>query len=107
MHPAVWIALGHLLMDDATPRRHPLDVTGSDGPAVPEAVTVLDGPRKDVRDGLDAPVGVPWETRQVILRPLIPEVVEQQERVEVGRLAEAEGATQVHARTLNRRLRLD
>jgi hypothetical protein len=71
---------------------------------VPEAVAVLDGSREDVRDGLDPAVGMPWEARQVILRTVIPEVVKEEKRVELGRVAEAERAPQVNARTFQGRL---
>jgi hypothetical protein len=50
---------------------------------------------------------MPRETSQVILGPLVAEVVEEKERIEVGRVAEAERAAQVHARALDGRLRLD
>jgi hypothetical protein len=104
MHSAVIITLRHLLVDDAAPRRHPLDITGGDGAAVAEAVAVLDASRQDVRDGLDPAVGVPWEASQVILWTVIPEVVEEEKRVEVGRVAEAERAAQVNACTFQGRL---
>jgi hypothetical protein len=104
MHSAGLITLRHLLVDDAAPRRHPLDIAGGDGAAVPEAVAVLDGSREDVRDGLDPAVGMPWEARQVILRTVIPEVVKEEKRVELGRVAEAERAPQVNARTFQGRL---
>jgi hypothetical protein len=107
MHPAVWIALWHLLVDDSAPRRHPLDVAGPNHTSVPDTVTVLDRPRQDVSDGLDAAVWVPGEAGQVILRPLIAEVIEKKEGIEVGRGAKAKGAAQVYARTFKGRLRLD
>jgi hypothetical protein len=107
MHSAVIITLRHLLVDDAAPRRHPLDIAGGDGATVPEAVAVLDTSREDVRDGLDPAVGMPWEASQVILRTVIPEVVEEEKRVEFGRVAEAERAAQVNSRAFQGRLRLD
>jgi hypothetical protein len=107
MHAAGVVAFGHLLMDDAAARRHPLNVAGRDGALVPHAVAMLDGSGQDVRDGLDAAVGVPRETRQVILRNVVAEVVEQQKRVEIGSVAEAERAAQVHARAFEGRLGFD
>ena len=107
MHPAGRVTLGHLLVDDAAPGGHPLHVAGIDGTAVPQAVAVLDGPREDVRDRLDAPVRVPGEAGQVVLRDVIAEVVEQEERVEVRGVPEAERAAKVHARTFAGRLGLD
>ena len=62
-------------MDDAAPCRHPLDVSGGDGAAIPEAVAVLDGAREDVRDGLDPAVRVPGKAGQVLLGIVVPEVV--------------------------------
>jgi hypothetical protein len=107
MHSAVIITLRHLLVDDAAPRRHPLDIAGADGAAVPEAVAVLDGSREDVSDGLDPAVGMPREASQVILRTVIPEVVEEEKWIEFRRIAEAECAAQVNARAFQGRLRFD
>ena len=106
MHPARLVALGHLLVDDPAARRHPLDVAGGDGAVVAHAVAVLHGSGEDVGDGLDAAVGMPREARQVILRNVVAEVVEEQERVEVGCVAEAERAAQMHARAFEGRLGL-
>ena len=89
-------------MDDAAARRHPLDVAGGDGAAVAHAVAVLDGSGEDVRDGLDPAMGMPGKARQVILRNVIAEVVEEEERIEVGGIAEAERAAQMHARAFER-----
>jgi hypothetical protein len=44
---------------------------------------------------------MPRKSRQVILRNLIAEVVEQQERIEIGRVAEAERPPEVDACTFN------
>jgi hypothetical protein len=82
---------------------HPLDVTRADDAAVAQAVAVLDVTVKDVGDGLDAPVGVPGEPRQVLLRPVRAEVVEQQERIAQVRILEAQGASEVHPRALDGR----
>src|SRR5215813_4217153 len=104
MHPAVLVALRHLLVNDPAPGGHPLDVTGGNDAVVPHAVTVLHRTREDVRDRLDSSVRVPGEARQVILRDVIAEVVEEEEWVEVGRIAESECASQSHARAFERRL---
>ena len=80
------------------PGGHPLHVAGGDGALVAHAVAVFDGAGEHVRDGLDAAVRVPREARQVIFRDVVAEVVEQEERVEIGRIAESECAAQVHAR---------
>jgi hypothetical protein len=54
-------------------------------------------PGKHVGDRLDAAMRMPGKTRQIVGGHIIPEVVEQEERVVVRRLAEAERAAQVHA----------
>jgi hypothetical protein len=94
VHPASHVAPGHLLVDNAAPCRHPLDVSGGDGAAVPQAVAVLHRSRQDICDGFDAAVGVPWEAGQVILWNVVAEVIEKKERVEVGRVTEAKRAPQ-------------
>ena len=107
MHPAGLIALRHFLMDDAAAGGHPLNVAGGDRAPVAQAVAVLHRSGEDVRDGLDAAVGMPREARQVVRWHVVAEVVEQQERVVVGRLAEAERAAQVHACAFQRGLGCD
>ena len=66
--------------------------------AVAEAVAVLDRAGEHVGDRLDAAVRVPREAGEVVGRALVAEIVEQQERIEVARVAEAEGAAQVARR---------
>src|ERR1022692_1127351 len=107
MHLGQWVSLGHLLVDDPPARRHPLDVAGADGTAVPHAVAVLDGSGEDVCDGFDAAVRVPREAGQVIARNVVAEIVQQEEWVEVGGVAEAERAAQMDACALECRLGLD
>src|SRR5262245_47084631 len=104
MHPAVLVALGHLLVNDPAPGGHPLNIACADDATVPHAVAVLYRSREDVRDRLDSAVGVPRETCKVIFRNVIAEVVEEQEWVEVGRIAESERAAQPHTRAFQRRL---
>src|SRR5262249_9456537 len=74
---------------------------------VPDAVAVLDGSGEDVRDRLDAAVRMPREAGEVVFGDVVAEVVEEQERVEVGRVAEAERAAQMHSRAFDGRLGLD
>ena len=50
---------------------------------------------------------MPREARQIVLRNVIAEVVEEEERVELGCIAEAERAAQVHARAFEGRLGFD
>jgi hypothetical protein len=44
---------------------------------------------------------VPGEAGQIIGRVLVPEIIEQEERIEVPGLAEAEGALELHPGTLD------
>ncbi len=107
MHAAGGVAFGHLLVNDAAARGHPLDVAGGDGAVIPHAVAVLDGPGKDVRDGFDAAVRMPRETRQIIFGNIVAKIVEEKKRVEVRGVAKAERAAQVYARTFHRWLGFD
>src|SRR5438445_13773430 len=91
------ITLGHLLMDDASACRHPLDVAGVNGAMVSHAIAVLDFSREDIGDGFDATVGMPRETRQIILGNVVAEVVQKKEWVEVRCIAETESEAQMHA----------
>ncbi len=77
MHAAGLVAFRHLLVNDAAPRRHPLDVAGGDGAAIAHAVAMLHGSRQHVRDGLDPAVRVPREARQIVFGHVIAEVVKQ------------------------------
>ena len=106
VHASDVVALGHFLMQDAASGRHPLHVTGTEGSPVAEAVAVIDGARQHVGDRLDSAVRMPRETGEVILRPVVAEIVEEQERVEFGRLAEAEGTVELDARAFDVRLGL-
>jgi hypothetical protein len=55
------------------------------------------GSRQNIRDGLNAAMGMPGKAVEVILRNVIAEVVEEQKWIEIGGVAEAEGAAEVHA----------
>ena len=97
VHAAGRVALGHFLVDDAAAGGHPLDVAGGDGAVVAHAVAVLDGAGEHVGDGLDAAMRMPGEAGEVVLGDVVAEVVEQEERIEVGGVAEAEGAAEMDA----------
>ena len=101
MHPARFISLGHLLVDNPAAGRHPLDIPGGDGAFVSQAVPVLDASGQHIGDGLDAAVGVPREAGQIVPRNVVPEIIEKKEGVEVGSLAETKRAAQVHARAFH------
>src|SRR6266436_649659 len=68
---------------------------------------MLDGPGKDVRDGLDAAMRMPRKARQIIFGNIVTKIVEEKERVKVRSVAEAKRAAQVHARTFHRGLGFD
>ena len=63
-------------------------------PLVAEAVAVLDRSGEHIGDGLDAAVRVPRKARTVVIGEIVAKVVEQQKRIEGGRIAEAESAAQ-------------
>src|SRR5580698_5806084 len=107
MHLARLISLGHLLMNDASPCCHPLDIARADGAAVSHAVAVLDRSREHVRDRFDTTMGMPREAGKVIFRNIVAEIVEQKKRIEVGSIAEAEGSPEADARALHGWLGLD
>jgi len=97
LHLADPVALGHFLVNDSPARCHPLDFTRTDGAAVAQAVAVLYSAGQDVSDGLEATVRVPREAGEVIRRDVIAEIVQEEERVELGSVAEAKRAAQMHA----------
>src|SRR5215470_1483519 len=107
VHAAGRIALRHLLVDDAAARGHPLHIAGGDGAAVAHAVTVFYGASEDVSDGLDTAMRVPGKSREIVFGDIVPEVIEEQEGIEVGGAAESECAAQVDTRAFHRRLGFD
>ena len=48
-------------------------------------------------------MGMPREAGQIVLGPIAAEIVHHEERVEIGGVAEAEGAAQLDARPLHGR----
>ena len=64
------------------PGGHPLHVAGAERAAVAQAVAVLDGAGEHVGDGLDAAVRMPRKAGEVVVGPVVAEIVEQQERIE-------------------------
>src|SRR5262245_4726892 len=107
VHAALRVALRHFLMEDPAAGRHPLDVAGTERAAIAEAVAVLHRARQDIGDGLDAAVRMPRKSGAIVLRALIAEIVEQQERIEVAGVAEAEGAAQLYSGPLHGGLGFD
>src|SRR5258705_5294822 len=105
-HLSLAVALGHLLVDDAASGGHPLHVAGRDQAAVSQAVAVLHVAVEDIGDRLDAAMRMPGKAALVILRVLRMKRVQEQKRIERGRLVEAESAPQAHAGALHGRLAL-
>ncbi len=101
MHSPLRISLRHLLVQNPAPGGHPLHVAGSELAPVPQAVAVIDASRQHIGDRLDAAVGMPGKSGAIVFRAIVAEVVEQEEWIELAGIPEAEGATQLHARTLD------
>ena len=76
-------------------------------PRLPRLSPCSTVPAQHVGDGLDAAMRMPREAGEIVGRVVVAEIVEQQERIELGRLAEAEGALQLHAGAFERGLGLD
>ena len=107
VHAPVGIALRHLLVEDAAPGGHPLYVARAERTAIAEAVAMFNGAGQHVGDGLDPPMRMPGKTGQVVARVLVPEVIEEQERIELGGIAKTKSAVQLHAGTFHGRRRVD
>src|SRR5271169_6742211 len=107
MHAAGRIALRHFLVNDAAAGSHPLHVACGDCAVVAHAVSVFDGSGEDVCDRLDAAMRMPGKAGEVILGNVVAKIVEQEERIELMRVAEAEGTAQMHSGTFERGLGLD
>jgi hypothetical protein len=94
-------------MDNAASGRHPLHVASANGPAISHTVAVFDVTGKNVRNSLNATVGMPGESLEIFRRDIVAEVVQQKKRIELAGAAEAERAAQVNARSFYGWLRLD
>jgi hypothetical protein len=64
----------HFPVDDSAACGHPLDIPRSDCAAVANAVPVLDGSSQNIRDRLNAAMGMPRNSRQEILRYVIAKI---------------------------------
>src|SRR5262249_7308130 len=107
VHAPARIALRHFLVQNPAARGHPRHVAGAERALVAEAVAVIDRAGEHVGDGLDAAVGMPGETGAIVLGTVVTEIVEQEERIELAGLAEAEGAVKLDAGAFPSRRRLD
>src|SRR5207245_2449991 len=56
---------------------------------------------EDVGNGLDAAMRMPRKPGEIILRMVVAKIVEQQERIELGRFPETECPLQLHAGALD------
>ena len=79
-------------MKNATSRSHPLHVARPQLAAVPQAVAVTDFPGENVGDRLDAPMRMPRKSGKIVIGILVPEIIQQQKRIEVAGLPKTEGA---------------
>src|SRR5262245_38200611 len=106
MHTPARVALRHFLVQDSAARGHPLHIPGAELATVPQAVAMIDRPCQHVGDSLDPAMRMPREAHAVIIRPLVAEVIQQQERVELVGRAEAKCAAQLDASAFDGRRRL-
>src|SRR6185369_15630509 len=90
-----------LLVQDAAAGGHPLNVSRRHLPLVPKAVAMCHLARQHIRNRLNAAVGMPRESSQIVRWILVPKIVEQQERIELLCFAETKGTLQLNARTLD------
>src|SRR5471032_3321279 len=102
MHAAGGIALGHLLMNNAAARGHPLHVSGGDLAMVAHAVAMLDGSGQNIRDGLDTTMRMPGKAIEIVLWNVVAEVVQQKKWIEVRGVSETKGAAEVHSSAFQR-----
>src|SRR5262249_9140526 len=84
-----------------------LHIAGRDRPAVPHAVPMLYRPGENIGDRLDPAMRMPRKPRQVILRNVVAEVIEQQKRIEIRRVTKTKGAAKMHAGPFDGRLGAD
>jgi hypothetical protein len=94
-------------MDNPAACRHPLHVASRDCALVPHAVAVLDLSRQHISDGFNPTVRVPGKSRQIVLRNVVAEIIEQEEWIEILCVSETERAAQMHSRAFQSRLRLN
>ena len=88
-------------VDDTRAGSHPLDVARADETRVAHAVPVAHAAPEHVRDRLDASVRVPGKSRQVLIRILGAEEVEEEERIEEPRLAVGEEPNEPDSRPVH------
>jgi hypothetical protein len=107
MHLADLVAFGHFLVNDASACRHPLDIARPNTAAIAQTIPMLNGSGQDVRNGLDTPVRVPGKAGEIVIGNIVSEIIQEQERIELGRVAEPESPAQTHPGTFQRGLRFN
>src|SRR5258707_144620 len=90
-------------MQDAATGGHPLHVARGHFAFVAKAIAVFDGASQYIGDRLNPTVRMPRKSRHIVRRIVITKIVQQQKWIEFLRLAETEGALQLHARALDGR----
>jgi hypothetical protein len=107
MHAPLGISLGHFLVQDAAAGCHPLHIAGRHLAFVTEAIAVLHGTREHVGDRFDSAMRMPGESRQIVFRVVVTEVIEQQKRIEIPGFAESESTLQPDTRSFDSGLRFN
>ena len=105
VHATRLVPLWHLLVNDPAARSHPLHVACGNRPAIAHAVSVFYRTGKHVGNRLDAAMRMPGKPRQIVRRHVIAKIVQQQERIELLRIAEAKRPPQMHSRAFDGWLR--
>src|SRR5207244_4861595 len=106
VHPAVLVALRHLLVQNAAAGGHPLHVARTHAAAIAKAVAVLDATAQHIGDRLDTTMRMPRKAGEVVLGVLVTEIIQQQEGIEVAGFSEPERAAQLDAGAFERGQRL-
>src|SRR6266850_2506945 len=105
VYAPVLVVLRHFLMQDAAASGHPLHVAGTEAAAIAEAVAVRHLAGQHVGDRFDPSMRVPWKAGEIVVRVLVAKIVEEQKRIELGRIAKPERALQLDAGAFERRRR--
>jgi hypothetical protein len=99
--------LRHLLVLEPSPGRHPLDVPGSHFARVSHRVVVAHDALEHVRHRFDPAMRMHGEAGDVLVGIVRPEVVEQQERVEIIEHRRRDAPPKAHPRAVHRLHRVD
>src|SRR5690349_24930904 len=88
-------------MQNAAARGHPLHITRAERSGIAQAVAVLHSAGKDVGDGDNSAVRMPWKSREIVGRNIVPKIIEEKKRIELVGLAESECSAQPYARSFD------